>query len=144
MTRLADVTERYVADFRAFASNGAAGAPAWLREIREAAIARFAELGFPSMKQEEWRFTNTAPIAETAFALSHRRADGITPVQLTALCGTGARSACVVFVDGVFAPELSTVRVPPGGDPAQWTTRERIRRPRRRRRPNGRRSHRVR
>ncbi len=41
---------RYVADFRTFAGNGAAGAPAWLRELREAGIARFAELDFPTMK----------------------------------------------------------------------------------------------
>ena len=116
MTRPADVTERYVADFRAFASNGAAGAPAWLKEVREAAIARFAELGFPSMKQEEWRFTNTAPIAETAFALSHPRAGGgVTSAQLASHRGAGIRAARVVLVNGAFAPELSTVGdLPPG------------------------------
>jgi Fe-S cluster assembly protein SufD len=116
MTRLADVTERYVADFRAFASNGAAGAPVWLKEIREAAIVRFAELGFPSMKQEEWRYTNTAPIAETAFALSHRRTGGGgASAEFASLRGAGTGSTRVVFVDGAFAPELSTVGdLPPG------------------------------
>jgi len=115
MTRPADVTERYVADFKAFAGNGAAGAPAWLKEIREAAIARFAELGFPSMKQEAWRFTSTAPIAETAFALSRRRTGAVTPADLQSLNSESPRSARVVFVDGSFAPELSTVAdLPPG------------------------------
>jgi Fe-S cluster assembly protein SufD len=116
MTQLMDVTERYVADFRAFASNGAASAPAWLKEIREAAIARFAELGFPSMKQEEWRFTNTAPIAETAFAWSHRGVGGgATRAQFESPPGTGTRAARVVFVDGAFAPDLSSVEdLPPG------------------------------
>src|SRR5207249_8799355 len=56
------MTEPYVRDFQAFASNGAAGAPPWLREIREGAIARFTALGFPTMKQEAWRFTSVAPI----------------------------------------------------------------------------------
>ena len=51
-----DVINRYVADFRAFAANGAGGAPSWLKEIREGAIARFAQLGFPTTKQEAWRF----------------------------------------------------------------------------------------
>ena len=116
MTRVADVTERYVADFRAFASNGAAGAPGWLKEIREAAIARFAELGFPSMKQEAWRFTSTAPIAETAFALSHRRRGcAVTSAQVASLQGAGIRSARLVFVDGAFAPEVSTVGGLPSG-----------------------------
>src|SRR5437870_865238 len=70
MTQAPDVKERYVAAFKAFATNGAGAAPPWLREIREGAIARFTELGFPTMKQEEWRFTSVAPIAETRFALA--------------------------------------------------------------------------
>jgi Fe-S cluster assembly protein SufD len=110
MTEVAKVTERYLAAFKAFSSNGASGAPRWLKDIREAAIARFAELGFPSVRQEEWRFTSTAPIAETAFALSHRRAPGgITSAELASLRGPDTRSARVVFVDGVFAPDLSTI-----------------------------------
>jgi Fe-S cluster assembly protein SufD len=42
-------------------------APAGLQPLREAAFARFAELGFPTTHNEEWRFTNVAPIARTAF-----------------------------------------------------------------------------
>src|SRR5205085_2381753 len=55
-------------DIDAFAGNGAAGAPSWLKQIREGAIARFAELGFPTTKQEEWRFTSVAPIVDTPFS----------------------------------------------------------------------------
>jgi Fe-S cluster assembly protein SufD len=42
-------------------------APAWLQSLRDRAFARFAELGFPTTHNEEWRFTNVAPIARTAF-----------------------------------------------------------------------------
>src|SRR5437879_12677125 len=73
MTQLADTRERYVAAFKAFAGNGAAGAPAWLKEMREAAITRFAELGFPTTKQEGWRVTSVAPIAATTVMLSQGR-----------------------------------------------------------------------
>src|SRR5213078_4986485 len=109
------MTEHYVRDFQTFASNGAAGAPAWLREIREGAIARFAELGFPTMKQEEWRFTSVAPIADQRFVLAHApRSPGPSgtalglpaPSDIERLCvGAGPR---VVFVDGRHAPTLST------------------------------------
>src|SRR5438034_10117156 len=78
MTQAPDVKERYVAAFKAFAGNGAGAAPPWLHEIREGAIARFTELGFPTMKQEEWRFTSVAPIAETRFALARPEAT-LTP-----------------------------------------------------------------
>ena len=43
-------------------------APAWLQPLRDTAFARFAELGFPTTHNEEWRFTNVAPIARTTFA----------------------------------------------------------------------------
>ncbi len=42
-------------------------APAWMQSLRDAAFARFAELGFPTTHNEEWRFTNVSAIARTAF-----------------------------------------------------------------------------
>src|SRR6266850_2706176 len=107
MTDVAARTERYVADFEAFARNGASGAPQWLRELREGAIARFAELGFPTMKQEEWRYTSVAPITDQRFMLAHApRSPLPTPSDIERLCvGAGPR---VVFVDGRHAPTLST------------------------------------
>src|SRR5438128_12344719 len=99
MTQPPDVKERYVADFRTFAGNGAGAAPPWLKEIRTQAIARFAELGFPTMKQEEWRFTNVAPIAEAEFTLAHTPRSPLPgPADIERLSlGVGPR---VVFVDG--------------------------------------------
>ncbi|HYR99013.1 MAG TPA: Fe-S cluster assembly protein SufD [Gemmatimonadales bacterium] len=107
MTEVADRTERYVADFEAFARNGASGAPEWLRELRRGAIARFAELGFPTTKQEEWRFTSVAPIAEQRFVLAPAPRSLLpAPSDVERLCvGAGPR---VVFVDGRHAPSLST------------------------------------
>ncbi|HEV3331109.1 MAG TPA: Fe-S cluster assembly protein SufD [Bryobacteraceae bacterium] len=39
----------------------------WVQELREAAFRRFTELGFPTTHDEEWRFTNVAPIARAKF-----------------------------------------------------------------------------
>ncbi len=107
MTDVLDRTEPYVADFEAFARNGASGAPDWLKELRAGAIARFAELGFPTMKQEEWRFTSVAPIADQRFILAYApRSTLPAPSDIERLCvGAGPR---VVFVDGRHAPTLST------------------------------------
>ncbi|MGB9457263.1 MAG: Fe-S cluster assembly protein SufD [Bryobacteraceae bacterium] len=43
------------------------GGQPWLMKLRESAFARFAELGFPTARSEEWRFTNVTPIARTSF-----------------------------------------------------------------------------
>lgn len=40
----------------------------WMQELRAAAFQRFAERGFPTTHDEEWRFTNVAPIVRTEFA----------------------------------------------------------------------------
>jgi Fe-S cluster assembly protein SufD len=108
------VADRYVADFEAFAGNGAAGAPAWLKQIREGAIARFAELGFPTTKQEEWRFTSVAPIADRRFVLAHApRSPLPTLSDIERSCvGVGPR---VVFVNGRHVPELSSGAALPAG-----------------------------
>ncbi len=108
--------DRYLADFKAFSGNGAGSAPAWLKEIREGAITRFVELGFPTTKQEEWRFTNVAPIAETQFTLApaprpRATLPGRAEVERLSL-GAGPR---LVFVDGRHAGSLSAVSsLPPG------------------------------
>src|SRR5256714_1681051 len=93
------MTEPYVKDFQAFASNGAAGAPAWLREIREGAIARFSALGFPTTKQEAWRFTSVAPIAATHFAPP---ASGVPPLAL--------RDIAALSIIGTDGPTVSHPR----------------------------------
>ncbi len=43
----------------------ATGTVAWLSELRRAAFARFAELGFPTPKNEDWRYTGIQPITGT-------------------------------------------------------------------------------
>jgi Fe-S cluster assembly protein SufD len=73
------VTAHFVGAYNAFAANGAAGAPPWLKEIRERAIAHFAAVGFPTTRLEEWRFTNVQPISETPFEL-HRATWELGPI----------------------------------------------------------------
>jgi Fe-S cluster assembly protein SufD len=79
--------------------------PAWLRGLRQKAFARFWELGFPTVHDEDWRFTSVAPIAGTAFAFPEG-ACGVVLEDLRpyVLEDTACR---LVFVNGRFVPELS-------------------------------------
>jgi Fe-S cluster assembly protein SufD len=45
------------------------GEPAWMVERRAAARARFEERGFPTAKDERWRYTNVGPIVDTPWKL---------------------------------------------------------------------------
>ncbi|HEX3743009.1 MAG TPA: Fe-S cluster assembly protein SufD [Bryobacteraceae bacterium] len=63
MSAVAEQTGQWLAEF----TKQDAVAP-WMQELRAAGFARFAELGFPNTHNEEWRFTNVAPIARAQFA----------------------------------------------------------------------------
>jgi Fe-S cluster assembly protein SufD len=86
----------------------------WLRKLRENAFARFAEVGFPTTHDEDWRFTNVAPIARTQFRLPGKTFVQLPPSELNSwdIEGSAAR---LVFVNGRFAPELSSVGALPRG-----------------------------
>ena len=58
MTALAEQTGAWLEQFTAQPP-----VEPWIQRLREAAFERFAELGFPTTHDEEWRFTNVAPIA---------------------------------------------------------------------------------
>ena len=57
----------------------------WLQALRENAFARFSELGFPTTRDEEWRFTNVAPIAREAFRKGHAERLLIAPSAIEEL-----------------------------------------------------------
>ena len=40
---------------------------AWLELVRSSAMDRFEQLGFPSVKDEEWKYTNLAALARDSF-----------------------------------------------------------------------------
>ncbi len=68
-------TNSYLRDFTGTDLGSEAPGPDWLRGLRRAAAERFAEIGFPTRRDEEWRFTNVSPIAETPFALATKDAE---------------------------------------------------------------------
>jgi Fe-S cluster assembly protein SufD len=90
--------------------------PEWVRVARKAGISHFVELGFPTLQDEDWRFTNVAPIAKLPFkpVLESTR-DAVAMQELVRFTFAGLAGSKLVFVDGLFAPELSsTVNLPEG------------------------------
>jgi Fe-S cluster assembly protein SufD len=106
---------RYVEAHRRFATNGGASDPEWLLQLRAAAIARFESLGFPTTRQEEWRFTNVAPIVETPFTLSQSPGRLPALAELEPFLLGDAAPHRLVFVNGRFAPALSRMDGFPSG-----------------------------
>jgi Fe-S cluster assembly protein SufD len=90
--------------------------PEWVRAARKAGISHFVELGFPTLQDEDWRFTNVAPIAKLPFKPGFKSTrDAVTAQELGRFAFAGLAGSKLVFVDGHFAPDLSsTVNLPEG------------------------------
>jgi len=76
----------------------------WLQKQRQEALARFAETGFPTTHDEDWRFTSVAAVANRQFELG--TAAKIAEKQLEAF-GASDFACRLVFVNGHFAADLS-------------------------------------
>src|SRR5215469_3479824 len=70
MTTVIQNVDTYLPAFTEFAKGAAGHRLAWLRNLREKAFSRFCETGFPTTHDEDWRFTNVAPVAHSQFSLA--------------------------------------------------------------------------
>jgi Fe-S cluster assembly protein SufD len=89
--------------------------PTWLTEARRAAFGWVTEHGFPTPKDEDWRYTRLGPILQLPFepavaGVGHRVSSSTIDALVADLGGTR-----LVFVNGHFAPELSRLTKLPGG-----------------------------
>lgn len=102
-------------EFERRANRTSAPEPSWVLPLRRAGINRFSEIGYPTIRDEDWRFTNVAPIAKLPFQTAASPGPkSVTVEQIrTAPFGTlpGPR---LVFVNGYFAPALSRTSDPTG------------------------------
>jgi Fe-S cluster assembly protein SufD len=105
------VIETYVREFEAFSANGG-GSPAWLAAQRRAAMDRFARVGFPTAKDEEWRFTPVTPIAQGSFRPAP--AATVTADALAPFLFGNPGWPLLVFVNGRYQAELSSAVLPGG------------------------------
>jgi Fe-S cluster assembly protein SufD len=98
----------------AFRQRSAADEPRWLADRRRAALDRFAELGFPTRRDELWRFTNLTPLTRAVFPPATVAAPPVDAIALAPylLEGAGHR---IVLVNGRFVPALSAIGGLPKG-----------------------------
>ncbi|HEY5940668.1 MAG TPA: Fe-S cluster assembly protein SufD [Gemmatimonadales bacterium] len=89
--------------------------PDWLEPVRQAAIDRFAAVGFPTARDEEWRFTPIAPIAQGTWRRGVSRSPEITRDELAPFIFGHPEWTTLVFVDGGYREALSsTSELAPG------------------------------
>jgi Fe-S cluster assembly protein SufD len=91
------------------------------------ALERFVDSGFPTLRDEAWKYTSVARIEASRFSFVPSSRPSVTAQQVAALALPGAH--VLVFVDGRLVPALSAAAAPAGligltlGSVAQWRDR---------------------
>jgi len=77
----------------------------WLELVRASAMDRFEQLGFPTVKDENWKYTNLAPLAKQSFVPASR-GDKVS-IDPARFVYPETKNAHLVVVNGFFSEELS-------------------------------------
>jgi len=80
--------------------------PLWLGAQRRAAIESFATLGFPTTRNEDWHFTNVAPVLERTYTPLTRASSALSPRDIVQFQFEGEWQT-LVFLNGQYVPQLS-------------------------------------
>lgn len=107
-----DFKEQLLASFRENEErmNGERKSP--VHQLRRAALKQFEQLGFPTTRHEEWKYSNVNSLIKEDFALDTTfslTADDLAPLEIPNLEGN-----ILYFVNGIYHPELSRIVSPAG------------------------------
>ena len=105
VTELIKQEGSYLDALRALYSSQHASGIDWLDRLRNTAMERFSELGFPSVKDEEWKYTNVAPIARMDF----QSASAAEDLDMAEFDVPETRESQLVFLNGKLQKDKSSV-----------------------------------
>ncbi|BAY27349.1 hypothetical protein NIES2100_71720 [Calothrix sp. NIES-2100] len=84
-------------------------AASWLEGLRQGAADGVRHANIPTTREEEWRFTDLSGLRKVEFQLGKQ-----IPTDISAFALPEAANSRLVFVNGVYAPELSAIDLPQG------------------------------
>jgi len=112
VTEIASRENSYQLAFRSLQERQQDERVGWLQRLRANAMERFAELGFPSVKDEEWKYTNVAPLAAIDFKPAVLQTTSASELEMETLapfrCVETAQSE-LVFLNGMLRKDLSSL-----------------------------------
>ena len=86
----------------------------WLNKVQRHGLTQLGETGFPTLTDENWRYTNVKPLLKQAFNVVTQGANKLTQEQISDFDIEGFDSLKIVIVDGELDTELSMQTIPAG------------------------------
>lgn len=107
---LKDNVDSYLQGYKKFIKQDNSGSTKQIIDTKEDAIENFSKLGFPTIKDEEWRFTNLLPLVKSEFNLHSEKEIDTVNIDLGKYIIPELNSYLMVFVDGIFSEQLSKIK----------------------------------
>ncbi len=102
--------ESYLDGLPADHANALPGAPNWLNSLRADASRHANALAYPTSRDEDWRFTDLAPLLKHDFSPASATHTLVGLADIGPFIAAEATASRLVFVNGVHAPELSSCK----------------------------------
>ncbi|MGH9837120.1 MAG: Fe-S cluster assembly protein SufD [Blastocatellia bacterium] len=116
MAQVVKEKENYFSTYKLLAQAREGRDPAWLLNLRERAGAAFESLDFPTTRDEEWKYTNVAPVLKVPYReLLDLDVDELSAEAIAPFTFTESRRSQLVFVNGLFSRKLSNLTALPEG-----------------------------
>jgi Fe-S cluster assembly protein SufD len=80
----------------------------WFERLRDSAIDSFEQLGFPTVKEEDWKYTNLATLARLDFEPLASRTSQVGPETVALFNYPESANNRLVLINGVLRSELSS------------------------------------
>ncbi len=114
MSQLLDLKTWYIKNFESFENSLNGGSEKPIHQVRRNAIEKFSKLSFPTVHDEEWKYTNIAPLLKYNFKPSFEK-ENLTKGQVDKFLFDQLEHSLLVFVNGHFDEGLSRIKNLPEG-----------------------------
>ncbi len=114
MTQVVEEKDHCFSAYKLLAREREEKDPVWLVNLRDKAGAAFESLDFPTTRDEEWKYTNIAPILKTEYAPVAFDARELTADRIARFTFPESRESQLVFINGLFSRKLSNLTAAAG------------------------------
>ncbi len=108
-TESTDLRSKFAAEFEVIESGMNGGSKSHIHSIRRAAIEQFTVLGFPTIRNEEWKYTNVQSLVNRNYVLSFRHEAVLDRAAIEPFLLDSLNAYVLVFVNGFFCETLSSL-----------------------------------
>ena len=114
MNKSVNIKDWYISNFGEFEKRLNGGRENFIHQKRKEAISSFSKLDFPTVKNEDWKYTSIAPLLKHNFVPTFER-KSISKEFIESKLFSKMEHSLIVFINGKFSPENSDLLNLPEG-----------------------------